>query len=98
MKIKLQEYSLISNEWIDKEIERLERIKKESDVTDYSIVGQLISLIKLKEQLIPSEKLAEHAIEYGAEVLYQTLDPNTGIAKGFKELKQKYFNSEIEIQ
>jgi hypothetical protein len=92
MKIKLRDYSLINNEWIDKEIDRLERIKKESDVTDYSIVGQLISLIKLKEQLISAEKLAESCLDK----IIETMPP--ALAIHYLEYKKDFIKSEIEIQ
>lgn len=80
MKIKLQDYSLISNHLLELLLDR---------------VGSHLSKDDL--EIIPSEKLAEHSLEYGAESLYHTIDPNTGIAKGFKELKEKYLKSEIEI-
>lgn len=74
MRIKLQNYSLISNEWID------EHIKD-------PLQSHLI-----KQQLIPSEKLADRVYEDCTVI---------GTALSFKEQtlhKQIYLNSEIEIQ
>jgi len=72
MKIKLQEYSLISNEWID------EHIKD-------PLQSHLI-----KQQLIPSEKLADKCFHEGS---WAMLDPVP-----LKKLKQDFLNSEIELK
>jgi len=95
MKIKLQDYSLISNEFINELDELLDKFM---DFSQDKVYLNVTDMKRKIYQLIPAEKLAEHSIEYGAEILYNTLDPNTGNAKGFNELKQRYFNSEIEIQ
>ena len=67
MKIKLQDYGLISIEWIDKQIE----IEKEkvfiNDLNSWAS-ERLSVLEQLKEQLIPSEKLAEICLEKGADI------------------------------
>ena len=86
MKIKLQNYGLISSEWIDKEIERLKEPIPYWDGI-YISAGQLerVELLeKIKEQLIPSEKLAEVSF-------------NTGFNSGMELSKQEFLESEIEI-
>ena len=96
MKIKLQDYSLISNEWIESEIERL-IIKRdeypESSTTHAFLDGMLgtFERMKNKQQLIPSEKLADRVYEDCTVI---------GTALSFKEQtlhKQIYLNSEIEL-
>jgi hypothetical protein len=84
MKIKLQDYSLISSEWIDKEIEKLNIIARDGDINKFRIEGQIISLLSIKKQLIPSEKLAEVSF-------------NTGFNSGMELSKQEFLESEIEI-
>jgi len=84
MKIKLQDYGLISNEWIDKEIEKLNVIARDGDINKFRIEGQIISLLSIKQQLIPSEKLAEISF-------------NTGFNSGMELSKQEFLESEIEI-
>jgi hypothetical protein len=86
MKIKLQDYGLISIEWIDKEIERLNKPTDNYDgiYVNYSQLAQIESLEELKEQLIPSEKLAEVSF-------------NTGFNSGMELSKQEFLESEIEI-
>ena len=62
MKIKLQDYSLISNEWIDKEIDRLTKVAK-ACIADNVNVNVYVHTIKclenVKQQLIPSEETDE---------------------------------------
>lgn len=91
MKIKLQEYSLISNEWIDEQIKKSEEVlKKDSYNQEWTI--KVILLEEIKQQLIPSEKLADRVYEDCTVI---------GTALSFKEQtlhKQIYLNSEIEIQ
>ena len=79
MKIKLQDYGLISIEWIDDKISEFEN----RDGHDY-YKGQLHILQSLKQQLIPSEKLAEVSF-------------NTGFNSGMELSKQEFLESEIEI-
>jgi hypothetical protein len=82
MKIKLQDYSLISNEWIETQInvvKGLDGILKSSDIKAILNVYDLI-----KQQLIPSEKLAEISF-------------NTGFNSGMELSKQEFLESEIEI-
>jgi hypothetical protein len=84
MKIKLQDYSLISSEWIDKEIEKLNVIARDGDINKFRIEGQIISLLSIKQQLIPSEKLAEVCFD-------------NGFNSGMELSKQEFLESEIEI-
>jgi hypothetical protein len=82
MKIKLQDYSLISNVWIETQInvvKGLDGILKSSDSKAILNVYDLI-----KQQLIPSEKLAEISF-------------NTGFNSGMELSKQEFLKSEIEI-
>lgn len=99
MKLKVKDYSLISNEWIDGKISEL----KNRDGHDY-YKGQLHLLQSLKQQLIPSEKLADKswdesikssscniAIGWGGICL--------GIDKSNVDIdKENFLNSEIEIE
>jgi hypothetical protein len=82
MKIKLQDYSLISNKWVDTQVnvvKGLDGILKSSDSKAILNVYDLI-----KQQLIPSEKLAEISF-------------NTGFNSGMELSKQEFLKSEIEI-
>ena len=77
MKIKLQDYSLISNEWIETQInvvKGLDGILKSSDSKAILNVYDLI-----KQQLIPSEKLAEISFNTGF---------NSGMELSKQELEQ----------
>jgi hypothetical protein len=87
MKIKLQDYSLISNEWIETQInvvKGLDGILKSSDSKAILNVYDLI-----KQQLIPSEKLADKSWDEGWH--FGIVDGNAFPSK------QKYLKSEIEI-
>lgn len=88
MKIKLQDYGLISIEWIDKQIE----IEKEkvfiNDLNSWAS-ERLSVLEQLKEQLIPSEKLAEVCLVKGGHIEAYSSEP-------YNE-KQEFLKSEIEI-
>jgi len=58
VKAKLQDYSLINNEWLDKEIERLTIFCKRPDCNSSEYLNGKIDMLKeLKLQLIPSNKL-----------------------------------------
>ena len=86
MKIKLQEYSLISNEWIDEHIRHLKYSLDhipESYITKHQ--AQIYILEQLKQQLIPSEKLADLSFDKGYNCL------------SLRKLKQDFLTSEIEI-
>ena len=95
MKIKLQDYSLISNEWIDKRIEFYTKyrdsITKSAD--DYHFYSMLVNeLVELKQQLIPSEKLAMSCIDGGINIL------NANISDGnCRQDIQDFLTSEIEL-
>jgi hypothetical protein len=57
--INPEDYSLISNKWIDDRIEELQRIANTriEPFVEGKYVGQLRLLKELKEQLIPARKL-----------------------------------------
>ena len=59
MNINPEDYSLISNKWIDDKIEELQRIANTriEPFVEGKYVGQLRLLKELKEQLIPLTKL-----------------------------------------
>jgi len=62
MKIKLQEYSLISNEWIEKSIKVWENEIKNHKTNSFKYgycQGKLMLLCELKKQLIPLEELPQ---------------------------------------
>ena len=93
MKIKLQDYSLISNEWIDETIKTTTENRDKcgngtSEWYDYNGRIWFLNYIK-KEQLIPSEKLADKSFHEGSWAM-QDSDP-------YEECKQKFLTSEIEI-
>ena len=88
MKIKLKDYSLISKEWIDEQIEELKK-EKQKYLSDWFYTSQLEakmdSLESVKQQLIPSEKLAKTCFENGTWMQNGNID------------REQYFSSEIEI-
>ena len=88
MKIKLQDYGLISIEWIDEEIEKLNVIARDGDINKFRIEGQIISLLSIKQQLIPSEKLANICFDAGSIEAFSSELYNE---------KQEFLKSEIEI-
>lgn len=93
MKIKLQDYSLISNEWIDNEIEILisRRDSHNPESQSYIFIdGKIGMLDYIKQKLISSEKLAEVAYDTAIS------DSRRGIDT-ISNLKQYFLNSEIEI-
>ena len=95
MKIKLQDYSLISNQWIDERIKDAERLMQPHMNPSKDLIsnleGKIIALEELKLQLISSEKLANKSFEAGEycekEKLIITFDNPKG----------RFLNSEIEI-
>jgi hypothetical protein len=88
MKIKLQDYSLISNEWIDIEINKA----LETGETEGYVSGFVDALLMLKQQLIPSNKLARMSWEDGHYIGTHFVDNKTS------ELHKEHFlTSEIEI-
>jgi hypothetical protein len=88
-KIKLKEYSLISNEWIDYALNFYTTNKPCCSDEDYSQRAKVAILTELKEQLIPSVKLASAAYDAGVmdEELKQTFD----FPKG------RFINSKIDL-
>ena len=90
MKIKLQDYSLISNEWIEARIKHFQDMKNaiiDSKIANPNRYDSIIEeLVILKQQLIPSEKLADVEDKQGFP-----LYTNFGT-------KQDFLTSEIEIQ
>jgi hypothetical protein len=88
MKIKLQDYSLISNKWIDDRIKLLQPpyISQRDAIESESIIYELE---KLKQQLIPSEKLAEVCLVKGGHIEAYSSEP-------YNE-KQEFLKSEIQI-
>ena len=90
MKIKLQDYSLISNEWIESEIEIIttQRNKHQRGTERYNTLdGNIAAFERLKQRLIPSEKLVNVAY-------------NEGMLDRVKSINNReiFLNSEIEIR
>ena len=84
MKIKLENYSLISNEWIDNKIKYLNSFDHLNNEPMIAVLEQL------KRQLIPSIKLAERCYDEGcsegaSNSSYYAADEN----------KKHFLNSEI---
>jgi len=87
MKIKLQEYSLISNEYLNKEIDHLNQIRTQCEGTAKDKIDMILFYFeRLKEQLIPSGQLARACFENGTWMQSSNID------------RELYFSSEIEIQ
>jgi len=59
MMINPEDYSLISNKWIDDKIEELQSISETriEPFVEGKYVGRVKMLMELKEQLIPARKL-----------------------------------------
>ena len=97
MKIKLQDYSLISNEWIESEIQRLvtKRDTYDSESNEFAFIdGMICSIVKIKAQLIPSEKLID-------EVYDELVGCSSHVLSEkflYDQRKQDFLTSEIEIQ
>jgi hypothetical protein len=98
MKIKLQEYSLISNDWIDTWIGTLSTeckmmIKKNYSTSSISQIQNRLQVLEtIKEQLIPAEKLAELCLDK----IIETMPP--ALAIHYLEYKKDFIKSKIEIQ
>ncbi len=86
MKIKLQDYSLISNEWIENKILELSSQLCDNEDINSQINHSIVTLLFLKKQLLPSEKLAKACFENGTWLHNSNID------------RELYFSSEIEIQ
>jgi hypothetical protein len=82
MKIKLQDYSLISNEWVETQINVVKGLDGILNSSDSKAILNVYDLIK--QQLILSEKLAEISF-------------NTGFNSGMELSKQEFLKSEIEL-
>jgi hypothetical protein len=76
MKIKLQDYGLISIEWIDEEIERLRLEYKSQDNIGRKIISHtLLAFRVVRQKLIPSEKLGEEINKVDNEKWYKVFAP-----------------------
>jgi len=105
MKIKLQDYGLISIEWIDKEIERLQlEYKSQDDVGQKIIAYTLLAFRVIRQKLIPSEKLADVSFNNGYHKGYNVGQKDfeshplaLTIANHIHQDRQEFLESEIEI-
>lgn len=98
MKIKLQDCSIISNEWIDTQLKQLEIYID----TDKEIMAIYNAMCYVKKQLIPSEKLASISFNAGERYGWDSQKSIGNIdemreAIPFKS-KEDFLNSEIEIK
>lgn len=89
MKIKLQEYSLISNEWIDQQLKQLEVYID----TDKEMMSIYNAMCYVKKQLIPSEKLALQAWKAGFDD-----DKHLESTASLVSAINSFLTSEIELQ
>jgi hypothetical protein len=100
MKIKLQDYSLISNDWIDEQIKLLEIQIQKTDLiynpTSYDRATTRLSLLKIikQKQLIPAEKLVDEVYDKLIGCFSNILSEKVL----YDQRKQDFLNSEIEIQ
>ena len=105
MKIKLQDYSIISNEWIEKRIKTLNKSYTHSNINGNVIKCNFINaeleyLEELKQQLIPAEKLADVCFEAGEKRGYEIPALQMRMMKlseAENPNKQDFIRSEIEI-
>lgn len=93
MKIKLQDYSLINNEWIDSELEIL-NMEQEGSPTQ-TRESKINLLLQIKRQLVPSKNLAIKCFEEGYDCPEK--DRCQSVKSAYKTKKQILLNSEIEI-
>lgn len=94
MKIKLNDYSLISVKWIDKQIQILSEEGAKNlgnpHPCKHTVINQKILLLQeIKKQLIPSKKLAEKCFDAGINFCDDNVRPED------KKDKQTFLNSEI---
>jgi hypothetical protein len=89
MKIKLQEYGIISIKMIDGMINELEGFKTGDILKDLPTRSLMGTLEGLKQQLIPAVKLANVSWEAAKH------EPS---GLGIYDEKEEFLNSEIEIQ
>jgi hypothetical protein len=88
-KIKLQDYSLINVKWIDYALNFYTTNKPCCSEEDYSQRAKVAILTELKEQLIPSIKLASAAYDAG------TIDKE--LSQTFDNPRSRFLNTEIEL-
>lgn len=89
MEIKLENYSLINVKWIDYALNFYTTNEPCCSEEDYSQRAKVAILTELKEQLIPSIKLASAA--YDAGVMDEELSQTFDFPKG------RFINSEVEL-
>ena len=92
MKIKLQDYGLISIEWIDKKRNEIQIKRDKCPIGSHIriVYEHKLSLLEdIKDHLIPSEKLAEVCLVKGGHIEAYPSEP-------YNE-KQQFLKSEIEI-
>ena len=100
MKIKLQEYGIISIKMIDDMINELEGFKTGDILKDLPTRSLIGTLEGLKQQLITAEKLADVCFEAGEKRGYElpALQMRAiPISESENPNKQDFLNSEIEI-
>ena len=89
MKIRLQDYSLVSNEWIE---EKIKHLKWSLDHIPKSYIpkhqAQIYVLSELQQELIPVEKLARVCWE---------ASKNEPPGLGIYDEKEEFLNSKIHI-
>ena len=89
MEIKLENYSLINVRWIDYALNFYTTNEPCCSEEDYSQRAKVAILTELKEQLIPSIKLASAAYDAG------TIDEE--LRQSFDCPKSRFINSQIEL-
>jgi hypothetical protein len=89
MEIKLQNYSLVNVKWIDYALNFYTTNKPCCSEEDYSQRAKVAILTELKEQLIPSIKLASAAYDAGTK--------DKELQQMFDFPKGRFLNSEIEL-
>lgn len=93
--MKIKDYSLINNEWIDERMKELEPFKD----TNKDLMAAYVAYNNIKQQLIPSEKLADKCFEEGKDAGIANYIPEWAtFDEQVNQDKQHFFNSEIEIE
>ena len=100
MKIKLQQYSLISNEWIEKRIKTLNKSYTHSNINGNVIKCNFINaeleyLEELKQQLIPSVELPQQEIS-DEEIEKQAESIDSGIHRMFFKTGAKWYREQFK--
>ena len=100
MKIKLQDYSLISNEWIDEQLKMLEPYIDKSK----EMMHTYNALCFVKKNIKPLEKLAEACFDKGFSITgegwnaeYPFQGPTHTQEEMYNTDKHNFLTSEIEI-